>query len=117
MRTIKTSRTKSARSTRKPLPENGFEIALEQVRAMRRGETTFREHVRFVPPPIDVAAVRASLNLSQAAFASRFGFSLGAIRNWEQGIRQPDAAARTLLHLISRHPEDLSKMIDEVAAT
>jgi len=89
-------------------------VGLEQVRAMRRGESAFKEHVRFVPPPVDVAEVRAIVGLSQSEFAERFGFSLGAIRNWEQGIRQPDAAARTLLHIIARHPKAVSKMIAEV---
>ena len=107
--------TPPKKTIRKPLPTDGLEIALEQVKAMRRGEVVLREHVRFVPPLIDVAAVRDGLGLSQDAFASQFGFSVGAIRNWEQGIRQPDAAARTLLHLIARHPTTIIEMIEEVA--
>ena len=105
----------STKPARKPLPENGAEIALAQVRAMRRGELTTTEHVRFIPPPVDVAKVRAAVGLSQTEFAQQFGFSLGAIRNWEQGIREPDASARTLLHMIARHPKAVSKMIAEVA--
>jgi putative transcriptional regulator len=34
---------------------------------------------------VDVAAIRAKLGLTQEAFAARFGFSKGAVRDWEQG--------------------------------
>ena len=50
--------------------------------------------VAHVPECVDVRAVRERLGLSQAKFASRFGFALDAVRNWEQGRRQPDVAAR-----------------------
>ncbi len=61
------------------------------------------------PATVDVRAIREALGLSQPAFARRFGFSLGAVREWEQGRRQPEAAARVLLLVIARSPE----MVDE----
>lgn len=61
---------------------------------------------RRVRPParVDVKALRQRLGLSQAAFASRFGFSLASVRNWEQGHRRPEGPARVLLRLIQREP-------------
>ncbi len=49
---------------------------------------------------------------NRGAFAKRFGFSVGAVREWEQGRRQPEAAARVLLLVIASRPE----VVDEVLA-
>ena len=54
---------------------------------------------------VDVARLRRGLMLSQAGFARRFGLSLPTLRNWERGVRQPDAAARAYLTVIARDPE------------
>jgi len=64
------------------------------------------------PAAVDVRAIRARTGLSQDAFARRFGFSVGAVRGWEQGLRQPEAAARVLLMIIASRPE----VVDEVLA-
>ena len=63
------------------------------------------ERLHRPPAEIDVRAIRRKLGLSQPDFAARFGFSLGALREWEQGRRRPEQAARTLLLVIARHPE------------
>jgi putative transcriptional regulator len=49
--------------------------------------------------------VRTGLKLSQAEFARRIGVSVETVRNWEQGKRCPDQAARSLLRAIEREPE------------
>jgi putative transcriptional regulator len=64
------------------------------------------------PAHLDVRALRTRLGLSQPAFASRFGFSVGAVRDWEQGRRQPDPAARTLLVVIEHDPEAVTQALD-----
>jgi putative transcriptional regulator len=53
----------------------------------------------------DVRAARKRLGLSQAEFATRFGFQPATLRNWEQGRTRPDGPARVLLAVIARHPE------------
>jgi len=45
--------------------------------------------------------------------AHRFAFSPGAVREWEQGRRQPEAAARVLLLVIASRPE----VVDAVLVT
>ena len=72
------------------------------------------EPSRFYPAraEVDVRGIRQGLGLSQAQFARRFGFSVGAVRGWEQGLRQPEAAARILLLVIARNPG----VVDEVLA-
>jgi putative transcriptional regulator len=64
------------------------------------------------PASVDVRAIRANTGLSQTQFARRFGFSPGAVREWEQGRRQPEAAARVLLLVIASRPD----VVDEVLA-
>ena len=108
-------KTKPKTAKRDPLPANMFEVALEEVRAIRRGEIQPRVHVVYVPPAVDVASVRARTGLGQVEFAAKYGFSLAAVRKWEQGTREPEPAARTLLHMIALHPKAVSKMIAEVA--
>ncbi len=60
---------------------------------------------RAPPAEVDVRAIRERLGCSQDEFALRFGLDAATVRNWEQGRNRPDAATRTLLVLIDRHPE------------
>ncbi len=60
---------------------------------------------RFDVEPIDVSAIRKKLNLSQVKFAEKFGLSAATVRDWEQGRRNPDSTARTLLMVIDKRPE------------
>ena len=77
----------------------GARQALNYARGRRAG------FVAHVPEAVDVKAIRRRLGLSQASFATRFGFALDALRNWEQGRRHPDVAARAYLRVIEREPE------------
>ena len=76
-----------------------------------------REPSRFYPAPakVDVRAIRAGLGLSQVQFARRFGFAPATLREWEQGRRQPEAAARVLLLVIAKHPEMVQEVLAEAA--
>jgi putative transcriptional regulator len=49
--------------------------------------------------------IRVSSGLTQEAFAARYEIPLGTLRDWEQGISEPDSAARALLKVISHRPE------------
>ena len=70
-----------------------------------------RATVIHVPERVDVKAVRKRLGLSQAAFAARFGFSLGTLRDWEQERRRPEGPARALLTVIDREPEAVERAL------
>lgn len=65
----------------------------------------------FVPPSVDVAAIRKRIGLSQDGFARRYGFSPGAVRDWEQHRRVPEAAARTLLTVLDRDPQAVDRAL------
>lgn len=51
-----------------------------------------------------VKIVRRALGLSQEEFSARFQIPLGTLRDWEQGRKEPDAAARAYLTVIGRDP-------------
>jgi len=48
--------------------------------------------------------IRRALGLSQEQFAARFHIPLGTLRDWEQGRKDPDTAARAYLRVIGHNP-------------
>lgn len=51
--------------------------------------------------------------MTQQEFANAFGFSIGTVRNWEQGHRQPDQSARVLLTVVARAPDAVARSLAE----
>jgi putative transcriptional regulator len=49
--------------------------------------------------------IRRALGLSQEQFAARFHIPIGTLRDWEQGRKEPDAAAKAYLVVIGRNPD------------
>jgi len=84
--------------------EAALEDALEQVRAMKRGDDIGATTYDFWTPPdvVNVAPIRHAMGLTQEQFAARYGFSLSGLKKWESGDRTPEAGTRTLLALIAR---------------
>lgn len=74
--------------------------------------------IRVVHPEggVNVRGIRAKLNLTQEAFATRFGFAVGAVRDWEQGRKKPEAATRTLLLVIEAQPELVAGVVTRIAS-
>jgi len=58
-----------------------------------------------------VKVIRRALSLSQEEFAARFHIPLGTLRDWEQGRKEPDAAARAYLKVIGRNPSAVSEAL------
>jgi putative transcriptional regulator len=58
-----------------------------------------------------VGIIRRALKLSQEEFAGAFHIPLGTLRDWEQGRKEPDAAARAYLRVIAREPETVRKAL------
>lgn len=71
-----------------------------------------REDLTRIQPQIRPASVRHLLRLTQAEFADRFGIPLGTLRDWEQGRREPDMTARTLMRAISMDPDLIARAVD-----
>jgi putative transcriptional regulator len=61
--------------------------------------------------PVDVAAIRKKLGLSQAQFAERYQLSAATVRDWEQKRRVPDRPAANFLTMIDRAPDVVEKVM------
>lgn len=49
--------------------------------AFTKGEADAADYVVHVPSEVDVRAIRKRLGLTQVAFAARYGFSIGRVRD------------------------------------
>jgi putative transcriptional regulator len=65
-------------------------------------------HMKRTP---QARVIRRALGLSQEEFAARFRIPLGTLRDWEQGRKEPDAAARAYLVVIGRNPAAVAEAL------
>jgi putative transcriptional regulator len=56
-----------------------------------------------------VARLRRRLKIAQIVFADRYKIPLSTLRNWEQGVCEPDRAAKVLLAAIATDPEMVAR--------
>jgi putative transcriptional regulator len=85
----------------------------KEARLIARGKAdpaTYRVHV---PARVDVAAIRKRSGLSQNAFAARYGIAPATLKDWEQRRREPEGPARTLLLVIDKEPEAVTRALRE----
>jgi putative transcriptional regulator len=66
---------------------------------------------RYVPPKVDLRALREKLGFSQAEFARRYLLSVRTVQQWEQTQREPSDAARAFLYAISRDPQGIERAL------
>ena len=94
--------------------EELFDELVESVKQMKEIEAGRLEPARVTRASdlvqegnLDVAALRARFELSQAKFAALLGISVSTLQNWEQGRREPEGPAKVLLRVAAAHPEAL----------
>ncbi len=104
-----TKKTAGARE-RETVGESIIE-GLKQAIAWTRGENDDVRVTLVHVPEVDVCEVRTKMGLSQAQFATKFGFPPATLRNWEQGRSRPDAPTRVLLAVIAKHPEAVEDVL------
>jgi putative transcriptional regulator len=85
----------------------GLEDAIE----FAHGDSAGRRVHQVEVPAVNVRSIRHRTGLTQQEFSAKYGFAVAAVRNWEQGRRQPDRSARLLLMVIDRHPEVVEEAI------
>ena len=85
--------------------------SMKEALAISRGELSSEKYKIHIPESINVKAIREKMGLSQFSFANQFGLSVYALRNWEQGKRQPDPAARAYLKVIEKVPDVVVKVL------
>jgi putative transcriptional regulator len=86
---------------------------MKEAITITRGEMPEESYRVHIPECVDVKAIRARLGLTQASFAASFGLSLYTLRNWEQGKRQPEPAARAYLKVIEKAPDIVRNILTE----
>ncbi len=67
---------------------------------LARGKRTYIKHLR------------RRLGLTQEEFAARFHLPYTTVRDWEQGVREPDTAARNFLRVIAHDPEAVMEALE-----
>ena len=98
---------KRNKTTRKSPRDIGAEI-LAGLREFRdRPETLNRAKLG----PLDVKAIRARFKMSQSQFAAFLHISIRTLQKWEQGQRNPDGAANTLLRIMQKEPEAVMRAL------
>lgn len=83
----------------------GREI-LQGVRDIKAG----RVGRRYTTESYPIVRAREKSGLSQAKFAELLGVSVRTLQDWEQGRREPNAAAKTLIKVAELHPSVLRKI-------
>ena len=65
---------------------------------------------RMTPTP-RLKIIRRALGLTQEEFAARYQIPLGTLRDWEQGAKKPDQAARAYLRAIAGDPAGVQRAL------
>ena len=92
-----------------------IEEGLIESLAIARGESEPAK--LFIPPEIDVRAIRAKLKLTQDDFAALFGFTVNQIRDWEQGRCRPLGGVRAYLLIIGRDAKSVLHLLRAASPT
>ena len=87
---------------------NGRNIGEELIQAAREMKANQRARVTQIN---DVMMARQKLGLSQAAFARLLGISPHTIQEWEQGRRNPQGAAQSLLRIAQAKPDIVREVL------
>lgn len=69
------------------------------------------EDIKRMKRTPQVRVIRRALGLSQEEFATRFQIPLGTLRDWEQGRKDPDTAARAYLRVIGHNPTAVTEAL------
>ncbi|NUO84255.1 helix-turn-helix domain-containing protein [candidate division KSB1 bacterium] len=93
-----------------------FEELLQSVKqggAILRGEMRPSRTFKLGQP--NVRSIRDHYGLSQPKFADMLGISVSTLRNWEQGRRKPEGAARILLLVAAKYPETVLEVVHQAS--
>ena len=88
-----------------------IKAGLDDARAFLEGTADKKLYRVHVPATVNVKKIRTRLGLSQERFAATYGFALSAVRDWEQGRRQPERSARILLKIVEKEPEAVTRAL------
>jgi putative transcriptional regulator len=64
---------------------------------------------------VNIKSLRQRLGLTQEQFCLRYGIDIDTLQNWERKRRMPDQAARSLMRIIEKLPEEASVAQEDLA--
>ena len=79
-------------------------LGIRDIKAGRTGR-------RFTVDSYAIVRAREKSGLTQAEFAKLLGVSVRTLQDWEQGRREPNAAAQTLIKVAEKHPKVLRELV------
>jgi putative transcriptional regulator len=79
--------------------------------AYARGKADPSQYKVHIPEDLDVKAIREGTGLTQEAFALRYGFNLGRLRDLEQKRTRPDSVVRAYLLVIRKNPKAVKEAL------
>jgi len=100
-------KSKTAQSAKRRNARNVGQEILDGVLAIKAG----RIGRRFAARPYPIVRAREKSGLSQGQFAVLLGASVRTLQDWEQGRREPSAAAKTLIRIADLAPAVLRKLV------
>ena len=77
---------------------------VKEMKLIMAGKMKPARVTRIEIKPISIKGIRKKLHQSQSEFAFMIGVSPSTLRNWEQGTREPEGAARALLTVAQKNP-------------
>ena len=92
-----------------------IKAGLDDAKAYLDGSANKKAFGVHVPARVNVKKIRTQLGMSQESFAQTYGFALSAVRDWEQGRRQPERSARILLKVVEKEPEAVTRALAKSA--
>ena len=92
-----------------------IKAGLDDAKAYLDGSANKRAFGIHVPARVNVKKIRTQLGMSQENFAQTYGFALSAVRDWEQGRRQPERSARILLKVVEKEPDAVTRALAKSA--
>lgn len=78
---------------------------VKEMKLIMAGKMKPARVTRIEIKPISIKGVRKKLHQSQSEFAFMIGVSPSTLKNWEQGTREPEGAARALLTVAQKNPQ------------
>lgn len=104
--------------TKRIMKDEHFQELVASVKQMGdylKGKKVPGVKVTLHPKPAsaqEVKNVRTKvLKVTQEQFALIIGEGVGAIRTWEQGVRNPGGAATKLIRYVKEHPEHAKNLL------
>jgi putative transcriptional regulator len=89
--------------------------AVDMAKGKRAGKSVSVRMAKVIVGPINIQRVRFKLKLTQEHMALLLGVSVSGYRKWEQGQRQPQGAAQTLLRIMDKEPAAVARAVKSAA--